>query len=129
MFKMLVYFIMVYGLSNMMIFSSGPFNIFSKLRTLSYEHTPKIYELLTCMICLPTYIGFVLSLVNIVFFNTTQFTPYNILFSNSLPWFAITFFDGILTSGFVWIIHTVQMFFETNSKIEDSDSEKTLLND
>lgn len=130
-FKLLVYFVMVYGLSNMIAFTSGPFHIFSKIREYVYHNHKTVYELLTCMICLPTNIGFFFSLINILFFSNTLFTPYNILFSGELPWFAIVFFDGIVTSGVVWFIHTIQMFFETNIKEEEEGvvTTKKILND
>ena len=106
------YCIMTYGICNVMVYGSGPFKIFEHIRNVSIEIGPHFGKLFSCMMCLPTNLGIILSLIN-WFFITTPFTPFCIAFwgEYNLWWLAMVF-DGAFTSGIVWIIHHVEEFFE-----------------
>ena len=94
--ELLVVLLIAYGMSNIMVFSS----IFQKWRDFWTRVSPNFFgELFTCMICLPFWVGVLLSLF--VFSVSSTYLDIN---STILS----TFVDACLTSGGVWLIHTLQ---------------------
>ena len=111
MISILTWFILSYGLMNIMVFGS----IFQGLRnffqnwggnpTLPFNGIAHfISGILGCPMCFSTWGGFILSLL--------IFSPTNIIFATPL-WIS-WFFDGILSSGAVWIINSIIEWFEEN---------------
>jgi hypothetical protein len=115
----LTWFILSYGLMNIMVFSS----IFRGLRDFfsnwgNNKNAPFrpvgefISGILSCPMCFGFHGGWFLSLV--------IFSPTFALFGTSL-WYS-WFFDGILSSGAVWAINAIVEWFEenrlSNQKIE-----------
>jgi hypothetical protein len=109
--KILVWFILSYGLMNIMVFGS----IFKGLRGFfkkwgENELSPFNYlgefisDILGCPMCFSAWGGFVLSLV--------VFSPTFVLFGT--PIWISWFFDGILSSGAVWAINSIIEWFELN---------------
>lgn len=109
------YCIATYGICNIVVFGSGPFRIFERIRTWANDIDEHFGLLFSCMMCLPTNLGIILSLIN-WFFLPFPITPFNIIFNgfSSLWWLAMIF-DGAFTSGIVWLIHYIQEFFENKS--------------
>lgn len=97
--KVLVWGLLNYGLMNIIVFSS----LFSSVRNL-FTKFPFLYELLTCPMCFATWCGF--------FTGFFIWSPLHQLYG--LPVEISWFFDGILSSGLVWIINTIVEFFEEN---------------
>jgi hypothetical protein len=107
--EVVLFFVLAYGIANIMIFSS----IFRKWREFWKKHSPNFFgELFSCMICLPFWIGFLLSI-----FVFSPSTSYLGLENNTFNWFLgvkvnfngfAWFLDACLTSGGVWLIHTLQ---------------------
>ena len=129
-----IYCITVYGLSNMMVFSSGPFNIFEKIREWSAYISEHFSTLFNCMICLPANIGWIMSLIDWFLLPTIGITPFNILLHGTNLWWVALICDCCFTSGIVWIIHNVESFFESisngNSNIQTSEDNDIInLND
>lgn len=120
-----IYCISVYGLSNMMVFSSGPFKIFEKIREWSSYISEHFSTLFNCMICLPANIGWIISLIDWFLLPTIGVTPFNILLHGTNLWWVALICDCCFTSGIVWIIHNVESFFESisngNSNIQTSE--------
>lgn len=116
MLTIFIFILSVYGVSNMIVYTSGPFNMFDHIKNLSGKIHPSLEHLLSCMICLPTWIGIILSLINIVFLHNVYITPANLLMQNSNYWGIIILLDGVIASGSAWLINTIQLWFETNSK-------------
>ena len=123
-----IYCIAVYGLSNMMVFSSGPFKIFEKIREWSSYISEHFSTLFNCMICLPANIGWIMSLIDWFLLPTIGITPFNILLHGTNLWWVALICDCCFTSGIVWIIHNVESFFEsiangtsTTQAIDDND--------
>lgn len=108
-----IYCISVYGLSNMMVFSSGPFKIFEKIRECSSYISDHFSSLFNCMICLPANIGWIISLIDWFLLNEITFTPFNILLLNTNLWWVALIGDCCFTTGIVWIIHNIESFFES----------------
>jgi len=98
--ELIVYFLIAYGISNIMVFSS----IFEGWRLFWKRHNPSVLgELFSCMICLPFWVGIFLSFT---IFSISDFYLY--ITENIFKYF----FDGCLTSGGVWLIHTLQEKWE-----------------
>lgn len=120
-----LYSLMCYGLSSAIVYYSGPFDIFEKWRkTIAYND--KLLELFSCMFCLPTNIGMVLSILSIILSPYMPFTPFTIMFSGNyimLP--LIILFDGLYTGAIVSIIDAIITRIERNN----DKQEKILLNE
>ena len=111
MINILTWFILSYGLMNIMVYGSifqGVRDFFKKWG--DNQYTPLnglghfISGILTCPMCFSFHGGWFLSLV--------IFSPTFELFGTSeyMSWF----FDGILSSGAVWAINAIVEWFEEN---------------
>lgn len=115
-----LYSLMCYGIANAIVYYTGPFDIFSKFRD-SISGNEKLEELFSCMFCLPTNIGIVMSILSLLFGGETPFTPFTMwLGSNVCLWPLILLFDGFYTGAIVSIIDSIvnriQPQEETNVK-------------
>lgn len=63
-----------------------------------------IYKIITCPMCFGVYAG--------IFFSLTTISPTH-MFLDLSPTYS-WFFDGVLSSGSVWIINSIVEFFEEN---------------
>jgi hypothetical protein len=111
MINILTWFILSYGLMNIMVYGSifqGLRNFFQNWgndKLLPFNEVANfISGILTCPMCFSTWGGFILSL--------TVFSPTFVLFGTPL-WIS-WFFDGILSSGAVWAINAIIEWFEEN---------------
>lgn len=109
--QVLVWFIMSYGLMNIMVYGS----IFQKLRDFlqkwgegefnPFNYVGKfLYGIISCPLCFSVWGGFVLSLL--------IFSPTNVIFNTPLEY--SWFFDGITSAGAVWGINSIVEWFEEN---------------
>ena len=111
--KLFLWFIMNYGLTNIMVYGS----IFSGLRSFFNKWGENIFVpfngvgkfisgLLSCPMCFSTWSGF--------FFGLFIFSPTHVFLQtpNVVSWF----FDGLLASGAVWAINAIVEWFEENRK-------------
>lgn len=107
----LIWLLAAYGMSNILVYGS----IFSGMRnTLSEwgnsQYTPFrgvfkfISDLLSCMMCTSTWVGFFMSYV--------AYSPWNQIIG--LNEYVSIFFDGMLASGFVWAFNGMVEWFEEN---------------
>ena len=128
-----LYIFAVYGFSNMVVFSSGPFRIFEKIREWSSNLSEHFGTLFSCMICLPANVGCVASVIDWFLIPNLALTPFNILLVCTNLWWVALIADCCLTSGLVWIIHNVESFFESiangNSSIQEDDNDIINLHD
>jgi hypothetical protein len=115
----LFYILMAYGLCNLLVYGYGPFDIIYKFRMFCYKQFPEVAKMLECMMCTSTNIGFIMSIINILIIPSIPFTPFNYIFSNISLWYLIIPFDAFITSGCVWLIHTVQEALESLKKEEN----------
>ena len=108
------YCIAVYGMSNIVVFGSGPFKIFEHLRNITSNINEHLGQLFSCMMCFPANLGILLSLIN-WFLIPIAFTPFNIIFGSAVGlWWLAMIFDAAFTSGIVWLIHYIQEYFENS---------------
>jgi hypothetical protein len=102
--NILMFELLAYGITNILVFGS----IFKEWRAFWDRTSPNFFgKLFTCPLCLSTWVGAFLSTLFIFLGYTTPFISYGI---TMLP--LVVFFDACFTSGCVWIIHTVQEYFE-----------------
>lgn len=118
MVSLLIFILVAYGASNIMVFSS----IFKKFRNFVGvdKEVPTFFgKLFGCMMCLPFWWGVILSLC---FFSPTYMAASLYGFESPLAitwWFTedvnilAAFLDGCLASGGVWLIHTYQESLES----------------
>ena len=107
----LIWLLIAYGQSNIMVYGSifnGFRNFLGKWGGNPYAPLNGIgqfvSELLSCMMCTSTWVGFFLSL--------SFFSPAHEFFN--IPEIFSWFFDGMLASGFVWAFNSVVEWFEEN---------------
>ena len=108
--ELLIWILIAYGMSNILVWGS----IFRVPRQSLYDmslvpglHQPvaKFFaDLVQCMMCTSTWVGFFLSLAFM--------SPSNTIIGTSpiISWF----FDGLLASGFVWAFNAMVEWFEEN---------------
>lgn len=107
----LIWLLIAYGQSNIMVYGSifnGFRNFLSKWGgnpNAPFQGTGQfISELLSCMMCTSTWVGFFLSMA---FYSPAQELI-------GTHWLVSWFFDGMLASGFVWAFNSVVEWFEEN---------------
>ena len=103
---------MCYGWSNMQVFGSGPFRIFEHIRNITSLISEHFGQMFQCMMCFPANLALVLSLVDWFFLKQIAFTPFNILLAGTGLWWLALLFDCCFTSGVVWFMHHIELFFE-----------------
>lgn len=108
-----IYSIFVYGLSNMVVFASGPFRIFEHIREISSSISEHFGSMFGCMICFPANVGWITSLIDWFLLKNIAITPFNILLSGTGLWLVALICDCCFASGMTWIIHNVESFFES----------------
>ena len=108
---LLIWILVAYGMTNILVYGSifdGPRNFIK-----SWGYTEGILfqglfkfisDLISCVMCTSTWVGFFLSL--------SFFSPVNQIFGTN-TWYSI-FLDGMLASGAVWGINSIIEFFEEN---------------
>ena len=108
---LLIWLLIAYGQSNIMVYGSIFNGLRDRINRLGQnEYFPFngvfkfISDLLSCMMCTSTWVGFFLSMV--------FYSPSHELFNVSL--IGSWFFDGMLASGFVWAFNSVVEWFEEN---------------
>tara|TARA_R110002012_G_scaffold319681_3_gene540999 strand:- start:17 stop:322 length:306 start_codon:yes stop_codon:yes gene_type:complete len=99
--ELVIWLLAAYGMSQILVFGS----IFNKSREWISRKSTFFGDLLSCMMCTSTWVGFLYSLV---FFSPTD--PLT-----SIPYLHI-FFDGMLASGGVWAINTIIEWFENQQE-------------
>lgn len=104
----LLFILICYGACNNMIYGSifeGWRNFLSKFGKGGYS----LYKLFNCFMCLATWMGFAITVI-MRFFDYTKFTPMGSLGVENI--YLIIFFNGLIASAGVWLIHTLQEALE-----------------
>lgn len=123
-----LYCIVAYGFSNMMVFGSGPFRIFERIRNLSDRISEHFGSLFKCMMCFPANLGWVLSIIDWFLIKDIAFTPFNIFLAGTGMWWLALILDCFFTSGIVWLIHNVEIFFENLAGGTQEDENNDTIN-
>lgn len=114
-----VFSILSYSISNHFVFAHGPMHLYDKIRDIAAKIHPNLGELMNCMICFPTWVGFVLSALNSLFVPSLSLTPMMLLLGGTAPWWVIMIFDGFFASGISWLINTIQEALERSNPYEE----------
>jgi hypothetical protein len=104
----IIFTLIAYGACNNMIFGSifeGWRNFLKMFGTGGYS----LHKLFTCFMCLATWWGFLSTFVMIKL-NYGHLTPCGSIGVNNEP--LMIFFNGLFTSGSVWLIHNLEEMFE-----------------
>ena len=115
MINIFIYILFAYGLSNLLVFGMGPYDLLEWVRKTAKKVFGKLGDMLDCMMCTSANIGWVASLLNIVFIPTIPLTPMMVLYNGLIPWYIIIFGDLCITSGAVWLINTIQEALERSN--------------
>lgn len=132
MINLIIFMIVAYGMTTILVYGS----IFNKLRDTIHNAGSEegfnltrpmfkfISELIKCVLCTSTWLGFFLSM--------TMFSPVQTFIG--LNEYYSVFFDGMLSAGSVWAINAVIEWFEENRppKVEyyqEPENEQEILND
>lgn len=112
-FFIFIYSIMMYGLTNLLVFGNGPFDIIYKTRNFFIEKVPVIGEMLSCTMCTSTNVAWIFSLFNIICLPHLKLTPFMVYLNGDVEyWYIIFIMDSFFTSGIVWLINTLQQLCE-----------------
>lgn len=109
--NLLLWMIMCYGISNILVYGSifnGPRNKINQwaadVDSIFQDFWIFISDMLKCMMCTPTWVGF--------FVGIFLYSPVNHFLDVSI-WVS-WFFDGMFASGSVWAINSIIEWFELN---------------
>tara|TARA_R110001583_G_scaffold62540_5_gene183872 strand:- start:744 stop:1058 length:315 start_codon:yes stop_codon:yes gene_type:complete len=103
--ELIIWILSAYGMSQILVFGS----IFETTRTWIAKHSTFFGDLLGCMMCTSTWVGFFFSLSFYSPTETMVILPYTNLF-----------FDGMLASGSVWALNSFVEWFEENKPPKES---------
>lgn len=112
---LLSYILFSYGITTMLIYFNGPFDIIEYFRKTMNAIHPKLGELFQCPFCLSTWIGGLFSIINYLWIPI-KITPFNMILDGSGLWWLIIPMDAFLTCGTVWLLHVLDEYLENNSK-------------
>ena len=116
-----IFSILAYSISNHFVYAHGPIHLYDGIRSLASKIHPNLGELFNCMICFPTWVGFILSAANSWLLPTVALTPMMLLINGLAPWWVIMIFDGFFASGISWLINTVQEALERSNSYEQGN--------
>lgn len=97
---LIIWAFIAYGMSTILVYGS----ILEIPRNWIKQHSKFFGELLGCILCTSTWVGFFLSIC--LGGLTSSFFD--------VHWLPGIFFDGMLTAGIVWVINSIVEFFEEN---------------
>jgi hypothetical protein len=104
--NIILFLLTAYGITNIIIFGS----IFEGMRNFFIRINPSFLgKLVTCPLCSSTWVGFTMSFI-LGYLGYVNITPYGSLGLDNI--YLRIYLDGCLTSGVVWLIHTLQEYFE-----------------
>ena len=102
--EIFIWILSAYGMSQIIVFGS----IFENFRQWLIRNSKFFGDLVQCMMCTSTWVGFFLSL--------TLFSPTASVIT--IPYTNI-FFDGMLASGSVWALNAIVEWFEKNVPVNE----------
>lgn len=111
--KLLCFILLVYGISNILVFSDGPWRIFEKYRQYMSKLPSNLGEGATCMICTPTVVGAILGLIDVFLVPSEAFTPFCCIIDHWYYFWLTVPLNGALGSGSTWLLHTLQEKLES----------------
>jgi hypothetical protein len=98
----LLWIVAAYGMSTIIVYGS----IFEVAREFIKRKSIFLGDLVSCMLCTSTWVGFFMSITLGGFFHNVF---------DCLPIIGI-FYDGMFTAGSVWALNSIIELFENNNK-------------
>lgn len=106
-FILFVYIFVAFAITEQFVFFSGPFGVYDKIRETASNISPSLTELFSCMACLSTWIGMLLSCINLLFIPI-PITPFNVILGETGMWWFIIIFDAAFTCGTTWLLYRLE---------------------
>lgn len=106
--EILLFMLISYGICNIIIYGSI-FNWFRNYLKFFGEGEYSLYKLFTCFMCLSFWVGLILTFIY-NHFGYIKLTP--MCYIGVENTYMIFFFNAVLTSACVWLIHTFQESLE-----------------
>jgi hypothetical protein len=118
--ELIVWSLLAYGITNIGVYGK----IFNSPRTWLTQRSSFFRGLLGCMMCLGMWVG--------MFLSVTLYSPTSLIYDmdtimfrtiemgNFTDYLCIVF-DGFLSSGIVWLIHTIQEWFERGNQLPSEE--------
>ena len=100
----------------MFVFADGPFYIFTRIRHLAESISEHFGKLFSCMVCFPSNLSWVMSLVDWFLVPQVAFTPFNMILAGTGLWWLAMLMDIGFGAGAVWAIHNIIECFESVSE-------------
>ena len=69
----LLYTIAAYGLTNLLVYGTGPFDMLVHFRRLCGRILPTLGDMLECMMCTSANVGWIVSALNLIYINRLRF--------------------------------------------------------
>lgn len=107
-FVFLIFSILCYSATELVVYMRGPFAIMEKFRTFMGRLHPELGELLGCEYCTSTWVSMLLSALNLIIIPTAPFTPFNLILGGTELWWLIIFLDFLFGSGMSWILFRIE---------------------
>lgn len=114
-----VFAIICYSFTQMLVYMSGPFRIFEKLRKKMHSWHEQLGELISCEYCTSTWTSFFISTLNLIFIPKIAFTPFNLLLGGTGLWWLIILLDGLYGSGCTWLLFRLEDYLTL--KVEEEN--------
>lgn len=117
---------MCYGFSEMVVFGEGPFGIFEWWRNTADKIGTGFGKLFQCMMCFPTWLGLMFSLIDVFLIPSAAFTPFSIIFYGmDGGWIKLLniILDMGFTSGVCWCIYKIEEVLEAKTALYEKDAE------
>lgn len=96
----IVYLVACYGLTVLLVFYGGPFNILKGIRLVFGKFT----KLLDCPICTSTWVGMTTSLANFFLLPSVLITPWNVILHSTGLWWLIMLLDAFTLVALVYLL-------------------------
>jgi len=116
-----IYIMIFYAISYCIVYAAGPFNMFTKYREFAQNYYPSnLGDSVDCMFCTPFQLGLLFSIFNYFTGSNCDVPSMYFGFPNE-TWFVVInmLFDGAFTAACVYLIDTLQTYFENNTKKDE----------
>lgn len=120
-FVFVCYILFVYGMSVIITQGIGPFNIFFRIREWAKGVGSNFGLLFTCMLCMPTNIGWVFSLFDWFLLKNVAISPFNMILQGTNLWWLAMILDACLCGGVCHFIWNIDDYIDKSTPIYEDE--------